>query len=335
MHWALHQAIGPDVSQQGSLVDQDRLRFDFNSEALSKEQLLAVEDIVNEKIKDNDLVSWTEVRHNDIKDRSDIMQFFGDKYGEMVRVVQIGGNNNDLDGYSMELCGGTHLKSTGEIESFKIKTEGAISAGVRRIEAVCGDAAQKYVEGRISELTKESEEFEERLIKVLSSLGEDHKSSRELGDLATLEQWEEYKNSVKNDLISAEKKLKKKQSSNAAAEADSIINDLIASAEGDPPIVIHSLEGTPALLQELMNGIKKNKFDGVAIFAVIDEEKVHLGVVVSSERTDTYRAGELISKLAPMVGGKGGGKPEMARGAGNDLAGLNDMMAEAKKLLEA
>ena len=159
MHWALHQAIGPDVSQQGSLVDCDRLRFDFNSEALSKDQLLAVETIVNEKIKDNDLVSWTEVKHADIKDRSDIMQFFGDKYGEMVRVVQIGGNDNDLDGYSMELCGGTHLRNTGEVGSFKIKTEGAISAGVRRIEAVCGEAAQEYVEERIAELTKESKEI--------------------------------------------------------------------------------------------------------------------------------------------------------------------------------
>ena len=335
MHWALHQAIGPDVSQQGSLVDCDRLRFDFNSEALSKDQLLAVETIVNEKIKDNDLVSWTEVKHADIKDRSDIMQFFGDKYGEMVRVVQIGGNDNDLDGYSMELCGGTHLRNTGEIGSFKIKTEGAISAGVRRIEAVCGEAAQEYVEERIAELTKESEDFEVRLLKVLASLGDDNKSSREIGDSATLEQWEEYKDSIKNDLISAEKKLKKKQSSNAAAEADSIVTGLIADAVGDPPTVIHSLEGTPTLLQELMNGIKKHKFDGVAIFAVIDQGKVHLGVVVSSGLTDKYRAGELISKLAPIVGGKGGGKPEMARGAGNDSSALDDMMVEAKKLLES
>ena len=335
MHWALHQSIGPDVSQQGSLVDCDRLRFDFNSEALSKDQLLAVEKIVNEKIKDNDLVSWTEVKHADIKDRSDIMQFFGDKYGEMVRVVQIGGNDNDLDGYSMELCGGTHLRNTGEVGSFKIKTEGAISAGVRRIEAVCGEAAQEYVEARIAELTKESEDFEVRLLKVLASLGDDNKSSRELGDPSSLEQWEEYKNSVKNDLISAEKKLKKKQSSNAAAEADSIVTGLIADAVGDPPIVIHSLEGTPTLLQELMNGIKKHKFDGVAIFAVIDQGKVHLGVVVSSGLTDKYRAGELISKLAPIVGGKGGGKPEMARGAGNDSSALDDMMVEAKKLLES
>ena len=129
--------------------------------------------------------------------------------------------------------------------------------------------------------------------------------------------------------------MKKKQSSNAAAEADSIVTSLIADAVGDPPIVIHSLEGTPTLLQELMNGIKKHKFDGVAIFAVIDQGKVHLGVVVSSGLTDKYRAGELISKLAPIVGGKGGGKPEMARGAGNDSSALDDMMVEAKKLLES
>ena len=159
MHWALHQSVGSDVAQQGSLVDCDRLRFDFNSEALSKEQILDLEGIVNEKINENDSVSWSEVQYESIKDRSDIMQFFGDKYGDVVRIVQIGGNDNALDGYSMELCGGTHLKNTGEIGLFKIKTEGAISAGVRRIEAVCGEAAQNFIDEKIADLASESEEL--------------------------------------------------------------------------------------------------------------------------------------------------------------------------------
>ena len=141
LHWALHEAVSPDASQQGSSVDEYRLRFDFNSSALTDEQITEMEEMVNGAIKQNMAVSWTEVKHADIKDRSDIMQFFGDKYGDIVRVVEIGRERNKLDGYSMELCGGTHVRDTGEIGLFKIKSEGAIASGVRRIEAMCGDAA--------------------------------------------------------------------------------------------------------------------------------------------------------------------------------------------------
>ncbi len=104
-----------------------------------------MEDMVNGAIKQDMAVSWTEVKHADIKGRADIMQFFGDKYGEIVRVVEIGGKRNALDGYSMELCGGTHVRNTSEIGLFKIKSEGAIASGVRRIEAVCGEAAWNHL----------------------------------------------------------------------------------------------------------------------------------------------------------------------------------------------
>jgi len=332
----LHQSVGSDVAQQGALVDCDRLRFDFNSEALSKEQILALEGIVNEKINENDSVSWSEVQYESIKDRSDIMQFFGDKYGDVVRIVQIGGNDNALDGYSMELCGGTHLKNTGEIGLFKIKTEGAISAGVRRIEAVCGEAAQNFIDEKIADLASESEELSKKLEKVLQSLDEENNSvSGNTANLASIEEWEQYKNSVRSTLISAEKKLKKRQSSQAAAEADGVIANLIADAKGSPPTIIHSMEGSASLLQELMNGIKKRQFNGVSVIAVIDQDKVHLGIVVAPDYLGTHRAGELIAKLAPIVGGKGGGKPEMARGAGNDASKVSEMLSEAEKLIQS
>ncbi|MBV8900881.1 MAG: alanine--tRNA ligase, partial [Verrucomicrobia bacterium] len=132
LHWALHEAVSRDVSQKGSYVGPDRLRFDFNNQPLTMEQIAAVERLVNARVIANDAVSWIEVPYAEVKARPDIMQFFGEKYGELVRVVQIGGNAGRLDGYSMELCGGTHVVRTGQLGLFSIVSEGAISAGVRR-----------------------------------------------------------------------------------------------------------------------------------------------------------------------------------------------------------
>jgi len=121
----------------------------------------------------------------------------------------------------------------------------------------------------------------------------------------------------------------------AAAEADGVIANLIADARGSTPTIIHSMEGSASLLQELMNGIKKRQFNGVSVIAVIDQDKVHLGIVVAPDYLGTHRAGELIAKLAPIVGGKGGGKPEMARGAGNDVSKVSEMVSEAEKLIQS
>ncbi|MGB1889180.1 MAG: alanine--tRNA ligase-related protein, partial [Akkermansiaceae bacterium] len=110
LHWAIHKVISPDASQQGSSVSPDRLTFDFNSKAVTSEQIEAIEEKVNSAIKADDTVSWVEVPHSKVKGREEIMQFFGDKYGDLVRVVQIGGGDKTLDGYSMELCGGTHVR---------------------------------------------------------------------------------------------------------------------------------------------------------------------------------------------------------------------------------
>ena len=141
LHWALHQIVGKDVSQKGSYVGPEKLTFDFNSQALSADQLSDVERLVNERILENAPVSWQEVPYESVKTREDVMQFFGDKYGETVRVVQIGGTPGLLDGYSMELCGGTHTRGTGEVGVFRMVNESAIAAGIRRIEAVAGWAA--------------------------------------------------------------------------------------------------------------------------------------------------------------------------------------------------
>jgi len=141
LHWALHEVVSKEASQKGSYVGPEKLTFDFNCAPLTRQQVLDVEKLVNERIVENAGVSWIEVPHSEVKGRKDVMQFFGDKYGDRVRVVQIGGKAGELNGYSMELCGGTHTRATGEIGLFRIVSESAIASGVRRIEAIAGNLA--------------------------------------------------------------------------------------------------------------------------------------------------------------------------------------------------
>src|SRR5207244_10718168 len=157
LHWALHEVVSRDASQKGSYVGPHKLTFDFSSAPLTKQQVSEVEKLVNEKIAENAPVSWTEIPYAEAKERKDIIQFFGEKYGDMVRVLQIAGVPHALNGYSMELCGGTHVRSTGEIGPFRIVKEEAIAAGVRRIEAVAGDAARSWTK---LEAARQQEKFE-------------------------------------------------------------------------------------------------------------------------------------------------------------------------------
>ena len=137
-HWALHEVVSKEAVQKGSYVGPEKLTFDFNSAALTPQQIRDVEKLDNERIIENASVSWTEIPYSEVKSRGDITHLFGEKYGDRVRVVQIGGEANKLNGYSMELCGGTHTRGTGEIGYFRIIGENAIAAGVRRVEAVAG-----------------------------------------------------------------------------------------------------------------------------------------------------------------------------------------------------
>src|SRR5205807_7351253 len=157
LHWALHEVVSRDATQKGSYVGPDKLTFEFSSTALTPQQKRDVEKLVNEKIAENAPVSWTEIPYAEAKNRKEIQQFFGEKYGDDVRVLQIGGEPEKLNGYSMELCGGTHVRSTGEIGAFRIVKEEAIAAGTRRIEAVAGDAARVWAR---EEAARQQEQFE-------------------------------------------------------------------------------------------------------------------------------------------------------------------------------
>ncbi len=349
LHWALHEVVSADAAQQGSSVDETRLRFDFNSGPVTPAQIGAMEEKVNAAIQANDPVSWTEVLHASIKTRADIMQFFGDKYGESVRVVQIGGEPNRLDGYSMELCGGTHVRHTGEIGLFKIKSEGAIASGVRRIEAVCGDAAWAYLNEVVGKWHHELKTVTAKLHAAnekLTAMGEAPVTVNEFPHImgamlaeraditqinATFAHGQRTLDETQQAAIEAEKRIKKIQASSAATLADEVLSDLIA--EGKP--IIATFEADASLLQELQNGLRKKNFPGPALLIVDDGEKLHLAIHCGSAAlTAGLKAGDLLRELTAIAGGKGGGKPDQARGAAPDREKLADLQAAAAAMFK-
>jgi alanyl-tRNA synthetase len=350
LHWALHEVVSKDAAQQGSSVDENRLRFDFNSAAVTPAQLAAMEEKVNAAIKANDSVSWTEVKHADIKGRADIMQFFGDKYGDVVRVVQIGGKAHELNGYSQELCGGTHVRHTGDIGLFKIKSEGAIASGVRRIEAVCGDAAWMHLNEAVQKWHQELKAARAKLASAnekLAALGEaavtvndfPHIMAAMLAERADIAQinatfahGQRTLEETQQAAIEAEKSIKKIQSSQAAKLADEALAELIAKGE---PIIV-SFESDASLLQELQNGLKKKNFSKAALLVVDDGEKLHLATHCGADAIAAgLKAGDLLRDLAAIAGGKGGGKPDQARGAAPNREKLAEIKAKAASLLQA
>ncbi len=348
LHWALHEVVSKDAAQQGSSVDENRLRFDFNSAAVTPEQIAAMEEKVNAAIKANDAVSWKEVQHASIKGRPDIMQFFGDKYGDLVRVVQIGGGRGDLTGYSMELCGGTHVRNTGEIGLFKIKSEGAIASGVRRIEAACGEAAWAYLNEAVEKWDADLQAASEKLKAAndkLAAIGEAPVTVNEFPHImgamlveradisqlnATFAHGLRTLEETKEAAVEAEKRFKKLQAGAAAKQADAALAELIAA--GGP--IVATFEADASLLQELLNGMKKQGFGGAGFVIVDDGDKLHLGAYCGDAALAAgFKAGDLLRDLAALAGGKGGGKPDQARGAAPERDKLAELEAAAKAKL--
>ena len=348
LHWALHEIVSTDAAQQGSMVSRTRLRFDFNSGALTPEQIDAIENKVNACIEAGEPVSWQEVPHEDIKDRKDIQQFFGDKYGEIVRVVQIGGVPGTLDGYSMELCGGTHVRNTKDIGIFKIKSEGAIASGVRRIEALCGTAAYDWVRSSVENATTEEKELRVRLNAKNEQLAALDAAPIQFPEIPHImvgmlaEGNFEQKNKVfkeilahlqglKSAVVDADKVLKKAQAAGAAKVANALLTEQDLSTH-----IVLSAAGPAALLQELLNGLKGRQFANAAFCIVDDGDKLYLGALCGAEaQSDGLMAGKLIQTLAPIAGGKGGGKPDMARGAASERSKVSELIAAAKDALQA
>ena len=310
LHWALHEVVSKDAVQKGSYVGPDKLTFDFSSAPLSPQQVSDVESLVNQRILENAAVSWTEVKYSHIRERQDIMQFFGEKYGECVRVVQIGGKPTSLDGYSMELCGGTHTRATGEIGLFRIVAESAIAAGIRRIEAVSGLEAYRRANDEL------------RLLKQLSQ--------KVNSPIAELEKKVEA-------MLAQQRELEKQLKAMQQKQAGQLANELMQRAKKIDSIaaIIEDLgTGEGDFLQSVADALK-GRFQGVVVLGATSPGGVALVATVSPDLTKQVQAGKLIQTIAPLVGGKGGGRPDNARGGGKDAAQLKAALARAEQSLRS
>jgi alanyl-tRNA synthetase len=308
LHWALHEVASRDASQKGSFVGPDKLTFDFNSAPLTPAQIADIERLVNERIVENSPVVWTEMPYSQVKGCSTIQQFFGEKYGDTVRVLQIGGERGKLNGYSMELCGGTHVRATGEIGLFRIVGENAIAAGVRRIEAVAGLEAYR----------KANEDL--HLIKTLA--GRVNSPVHELDKKIEA-------------LLAHQKELEKSLRMANQKAAAGRAKDLLAQAvtvNGVPAIIVNLGEADGDTLQTVAD-VLKSQFKGVVVLGGAANGTVALVAAVSPEFVKRVQAGKIIQQIAPIVGGRGGGKPDNARGGGKDATKLDEALAKAKALL--
>jgi alanyl-tRNA synthetase len=307
LHWALHEVVSHEASQKGSFVGPDKLTFDFNSAPLTPQQVAEIERLVNERVVENAGVSWSEVPYADVKSRKDVMQFFGDKYGELVRVVQVGGQSGGLNGYSMELCGGTHTRATGEIGLFRIVGENAIAAGVRRIEAVAGLTAFDAMR------------LDRELIRSLAAKAN--------SPVAELEK-------KLDALLAHQKELEKALKAASQREAAGKAKEFLARAEtiqGIPAIVANlgAIDADAALaLVEALRG----QFKGVVVVGS-SGGSVAVMASVSPEYVAKVQAGKIVQAITPIVGGKGGGKPDFARGGGKDASKLDEALATVRTLL--
>jgi len=330
LHWALRGVLGEGVRQKGSYVGPDRLRFDFSHlKAMSEEELAKVEAQVNEKVRADVAVKWGERPYAEVKDDPTILQFFGDKYGATVRVVDIGG-------FSKELCGGTHVRSTGKIGAIRVVGESAIAAGVRRIEAVSGEALADWCR---EEMKKQQERWE-GLAKRQSGM---IPLSRESGTILPEEAWDLVKKrekelaALEEALREGDKQAAKDRMAEMQKRAEQEGKDLWAKGA-----ILNGIKWVGLDLGEVPSGYlpvlaDRLKREGEAVLFLMgrDHGKVPLLAVCTAEAAKKVQAGKLIQAAAPEVGGKGGGRADMAQGSGTDAAGIGKALVAVEKMVQA
>jgi alanyl-tRNA synthetase len=312
LHWALHKVVSPDAVQKGSYVGPEKLTFDFSSAALTPAQLVEVERAVNERIVENAPVCWQEKPYAEIKTHKEITQFFGEKYGEVVRVVQVGGQPAGLDGYSMELCGGTHVHATGDIGQFRIVAESSVSAGIRRIEAVCGMAAWEWSQRKHGLL--------QTIAQRLSAAPEEVPARIEA-------------------LLEHAKKLEKDLRQKSAESACGRIDEFVAKAQavgGVTLIAAEVGEMDADTLRGLHDGIREKQPDALIVLGGHAEGKASF-VTSASEALvkQGVHCGKLIGAVAKIAGGGGGGKPDKAQAGGKDVTKIAEAIRQVPELLAA
>jgi len=286
LHSALRRVLGEDVTQAGSLVEENRLRFDFtHPKALTKEELEKIQDIVNSIIARGIEGKVEEMSIDEAKEKG-AMALFGEKYGKVVRVVEFGD-------YSVELCGGTHVKNTSEIGTFFITKESGISAGVRRIEAVVGLAAYNYA-------------------KTYKNLTENIKEENKIKDIKT------FINKQKDEIKALKKEIKELQKV--------AVKEIKPVEKNGINFVIERMDN--AALRDIAGDLK-GKYDNLVAF-LTGENKGKVQIVTLSSVKD-IKAGDLIKEFAPIVGGKGGGRADFAQGGGSDVSKINELIQKVKE----
>ena len=296
MHEALREVLGDHVGQKGSLNNDKYLRFDFShSEAMKPQQIREVEDIVNAQIRRNLLIQTDIMDLEEAKARG-AMALFGEKYDQRVRVVSMGE-------YSVELCGGTHAARTGDIGLFRIQSESGTAAGIRRIEALTGEAA-------IAQLHAQSDQLADiaQVVKANSS----NLSEKVRG--------------LVDNVRALEKELQQLRDQQAAQESASLSSSAI-EIKGAKLLVSELSNTEPKMLRTIMDDLKNQLGSAVIVLATVAEGKVSLIAGVTKDLTDRVKAGELISELAVQVGGKGGGRPDMAQAGGTNPQALAGALA--------
>jgi len=304
MHAALRSVLGTHVAQKGSLVNDKALRFDFSHfEAMKPAEIRAVEDMVNAQIRRN-LPIETNIMDLEAAKANGAMALFGEKYEDRVRVLQMGD-------FSTELCGGTHASRTGDIGLFRIVSESGTAAGVRRIEAVTGEAA-------IASLHAQNDQLQD-IAQLLKG------DSQNLGDKVR---------SVIERTRQLEKELQQLKAQAAAQESANLSGN--AMEINGVKLLVSELEGVePKMLRTMVDDLKNQLGASVIVLATVVEGKVSLIAGVSKDVTDRVKAGELVGMVAQQVGGKGGGRPDMAQAGGTDAAALPAALASVKDWVSA
>jgi len=313
LHRELRRALGQHVAQAGSLVAPDRLRFDFSHpQAIESAQLAAVEQAVNQAILANYPVNAVQKNYDELKSAigsGQIMALFGEKYGDVVRVVTIGNDNGSA--YSQELCGGTHVRNTGQIGALHITSEGSAAAGVRRIEAVTGRAAQELVQHRLHTLEQ-----------TASLIG------------VTPEQVPARVSALLGQLQTQEKAIKTLQRTLARLEFEQLMSQ--ASAVNGVNYVAVTVDAPDAgILREMTDWFRDKLGSSVVVLGTVIDQKPLLIATVTDDLTKRgLHAGNIVKTLAPIVGGGGGGKPTMAQAGGKDASKLAEALGLVKGLIE-
>ena len=297
LHAALREILGDHVAQKGSLVDSRRLRFDFSHpDAVTPEQLRAISERVNAQVRANTPVT-TRLMSMDDAMAAGAMALFGEKYGDEVRVLSMGEND-----FSVELCGGTHVDRTGDIGFFHITAEAGIASGVRRIEAVTGEGAVAAVDAQAEQLQAVCEALKALPASVVEKVNALRSEARELEKEVS--------------------RLKQKLAVSAGGDLTTR-----AVAVGDVQVLAVTVDGADAkTLRETTDQCKNKLRSGVVFLAAVSDDKIALTCGVTADLTDRIKAGDVMREFAGRLGGKGGGRPDMAQGGGTDVAALDEVL---------